>query len=338
MRRILAMSMLLALALFEGPDGFSQSVRIKDVARLRGDRTNSLIGFGLVVGLNKTGDTPASFAKNKALTSLLTKLGMSPDSGPITSLSAAGVIVTADLPAFARVGDRIDIKVSVFGDAKSLAGGTLLMTPLKAGDGQLYGMAEGSIIMGQANGAGPKVQTVAVIADGGQIERDFIPALVQNQAIDLNLMKSDFSTSNRIALAINKHFHNEIATAVDPARVKVKVPEQSWANVTGFIAEMEGLEVLVDQKAVVIINERTGTIVMGGDVKVSDIVISHNGLSIQVGKGKDAKQDALMPLQGSTINDLVKNLNQMGVKPEDLISILQSIHASGALRAEIKLM
>ncbi len=338
MLRLLTLALLLGWALLEGPRSFSQSVRIKELARLRGDRTNSLIGFGLVVGLNKTGDSPTSFAKNKAIGNLLTHLGMTPDSSPITSLSAAAVIITAELPAFARIGDRIDVKVSVFGDAKSLGGGTLLMTPLKAGDGQIYGMAEGTIIIGQANGTGPKVQTVAVIADGGQIEKDFIPSLVQNQAIDLNLMKSDFSTSNRIALAINNHFHNEIATALDPARVKVKIPEQNWANVTGFIAEMESLEVLVDQKAVVIINERTGTIVMGGDVKVSDIVISHNGLSIQVGNGKQAKQEAVMPLQGTTINDLVKSLNQMGVKPEDLISILQSIHSSGALRAEIKLM
>lgn len=263
---------------------------------------------------------------------------MAPDATPLLTLSAAAVIVTADLPAFARIGDRINVKLSVIGDAKSLAGGTLLMTPLKAGDGQIYSMAEGSIIIGQANGSGARVQTVASIADGGMIEKDFIPSLVQNQAIDLNLVKADFSTSNRIALAINQHFHNEIALAVDPARVKVRVPEQNFANVTGFIAELESLEVMADQKAVVVINERTGTIVMGGEVKVSDVVISHNGVSIQVGNGKNAKSETVMPLNGSTINDLVKSLNQMGVRPEDLISILQSIHATGALRAEIQLM
>lgn len=338
MLRSLSIFILTLACLLEARSGFAQSVRIKELARLRGDRTNSLIGFGLIIGLNKTGDSPTSFAKNKAMTNMLSRLGMTPDNNPLVSLSAAAVIVTAELPAFARIGDRVDVKVSTIGDAKSLAGGTLLMTPLKAGDGQIYAIAEGAIVIGQANGTGAKVQTVATIAEGGQIEKDFIPSLVQNQAIDLNLMKSDFSTSNRIALAINRHFHNEIATAVDPARVKVRVPEQNWANVTGFIAEMENLEVLADQKAVVIVNERTGTVVMGGDVKVSDIVISHNGLSIQVGNGKQAKQESVMPVQGTTINDLVKSLNQMGVKPEDLISILQSIHASGALRAEIKLM
>ncbi|MBC7533565.1 MAG: flagellar basal body P-ring protein FlgI [Oligoflexus sp.] len=338
MLRSLSIFILTMTCLLAATTGFSQSVRIKELAHLRGDRTNSLIGFGLVIGLNKTGDSAVSFAKNKAVVNVLTRLGMAPDATPLLTLAAAAVIVTADLPAFARIGDRIDVKISVIGDAKSLAGGTLLMTPLKAGDGQIYSMASGSIIIGQANGAGAKVQTVAVIADGGMIERDFIPSLVQNQAIDLNLMNADFSTSNRIALAINKHFHNEIATAVDPARVKVRVPEQSWSNVTGFIAEMESLEVLADQKAVVIINERTGTIVMGGEVKVSEVVISHNGVSIQVGSGKSLKSESIMPLNGTTINDLVKSLNQMGVKPEDLISILQSIHATGALRAEIKLM
>lgn len=338
MLRSLSIFILTMTCLLVARTGFSQSVRIKELAHLRGDRTNSLIGFGLVIGLNKTGDSAVSFAKNKAVANVLTRLGMAPDATPLLTLAAAAVIVTADLPAFARIGDRIDVKISVIGDAKSLAGGTLLMTPLKAGDGQIYSMASGSIIIGQANGAGAKVQTVAVIADGGMIERDFIPSLVQNQAIDLNLMNADFSTSNRIALAINKHFHNEIATAVDPARVKVRVPEQSWTNVTGFIAEMESLEVLADQKAVVIINERTGTIVMGGEVKVSEVVISHNGVSIQVGSGKSLKSESVMPLNGTTINDLVKSLNQMGVKPEDLISILQSIHATGALRAEIKLM
>lgn len=338
MLRPISILFMTASLLFGSTVAHSQTVRIKELARLRGDRTNSLIGFGLVVGLNKTGDTQTSFAKNKAVANLLTRLGMTPENNQIVTLSAAAVIVTAELPAFARVGDRMDVKVSVIGDAKSLAGGTLLMTPLKAGDGQIYAVADGSIVIGQANGAGARVQTVATIADGGMIEKDFIPSLVQNQAIDLNLVTADFSTSNRIALAINKHFHNEIAVAVDPARVKIRIPEQNWANVTGFIAEMETLEVLADQKAVVIINERTGTVVMGGEVKVSDIVITHNGLSISVGTGKQAKQEAVMPVQGTTINDLVKSLNQMGVKPEDLISILQSIHASGALRAEIKLM
>lgn len=336
MKKILALTLAVFCTL--STSGLAQSVRIKELARLRGDRTNSLIGFGLVVGLNKTGDSPASFAKNKAVSSLLSRLGMQPDAQPLLTNAAAAVIVTADLPAFARIGDRINVKVSVIGDAKSLAGGNLLMTPLKGPDGQLYAVADGSIVIGQANGAGAKVQTVAVIPDGGMIEKDFTPALVQNQAIELNLAKADFSTSNRIALEINKHFHNEIASAVDPARVRIRVPEQHWGNVTGFIAEMENLQVLADQKAVVIVNERTGTVVMGGEVKVSEIAITHNGLSFTVGSGKEAKAESVKQVDGTTVNDLVKSLNQMGVKPEDLISILQSIHASGALRAEIKLM
>jgi flagellar P-ring protein precursor FlgI len=316
----------------------AQNVRVKELAKLRGDRTNSLIGFGLVIGLNKTGDSPQSFAKNKAIATLLSRLGMQAGAQPLLTAAAAAVIVTADLPPFARIGDRIDVKVSVIGDAKSLAGGNLLMTPLKGPDGQLYAMADGSILVGQASGGGAKVQTVAVIPNAGVIEKDFTPSYVQNQAIELNLMKADFSTSNNVALAINRYFHDEIASAVDPARVRVRIPEQNWTNVTGFIAQIEALEVAVDQRAMIIINERTGTVVMGGDVKVSEVAITHNGLSITVGSGKQGKSEAVMPLEGTTVGDLVKSLNQMGVKPEDLVSILQSIHASGALRADIKVM
>lgn len=316
----------------------AQSSQIKNLVNVRGSRSNPLIGYGLVVGLNKTGDSPNSIAKNKSVSNLLSRLGMNLDNNQLLTLSAAAVIVTADLPAFAKVGDQIDVKVSVIGDAKSLAGGNLLMTPLKAGDGQLYAVADGSILMGQATGVGAKVQTVAVIPNGGRIERDFIPELVKNRAIDLSLKSADFTTAARITSTINTHFHDTIAKALDPSHIKVSVPDDYFTNITGFIAELELLEVVADQKAVVIINERTGTVVMGGEVKIANIAISHNGVSIQVGEGKDAKSESLKVMQGGTVGDLVKGLNQMGVKPDDLISILQSIHASGALKADLKLM
>lgn len=316
----------------------AQNTRIKNLVNIRGSRTNSLIGFGLVVGLNKTGDSPTSIAKNKAMTSVLSRLGMSLDNNQLLTLSAAAVIVTADLPPFAKNGDQIDVKVSVIGDAKSLAGGNLLMTPLKAGDGQVYAVADGSILMGQATGVGAKVQTVAVIPNGGHIERDFIPTLVKDRAIDLSLKNADFTTAARVTTTINNHFHDRIAKALDPSHIKVAIPDDYASNLTGFIAELELLEVVADQKAVVIVNERTGTVVMGGEIKISDIAISHNGVSIQVGDGKDAKSESLKVMPGGTVGDLVKGLNQMGVKPDDLISILQSIHASGALKADLKLM
>ena len=317
---------------------YAQATRIKDLVNIRGQRTNSLIGFGLVIGLNASGDSPASFSTNRALGSVLTRLGMAPDSTPLLTRAAAAVIVTAELPAFVQIGDRIDVKVSTVGDSKSLAGGTLLMTPLRGGDGQYYATAEGPIVVGQANGVGAKSQTVAYMANGGVIERDFAPELLRDGAIDLSLKKADFTTSYRISQAINQAFRNIIATALDPAHVQVRLPEDYMGRLTAFIATLEALQVEPDLKALIVVNERTGTIVIGGDVKISPVVVSHNGLSIAVGSGKDAKKENLVPVQGGTINDLVKGLNQMGVKPEDLVSILQSIHASGALKADLKLL
>jgi flagellar P-ring protein precursor FlgI len=323
---------------FTTPVALGQAVRIKDLANLRGDRTNTLMGYGLVVGLNKTGDTAASLTTNKAVNTLLGRLGMTPDNPQVTSQAIASVIVTAELPAFANVGDRIDVRLSVLADATSLAGGTLLMTQLRAGDGEVYAVAEGAIVVGQASGKGARILTVARIADGGTIEREFAPALVQGNAIDLNLRQPDFTTSDRVSQTINQHFRMFLAKSVNASQVKVLVPDDYQTKLTSFIAEIEGLTVEPDQKAVVIVNERTGTVVMGGDVKISDVVVSHNGLSIEVGSGKNAKKEAVVPVQGTTIGDLVKSLNQMGVKPEDLVSILQSLHASGALKADIKLL
>jgi flagellar P-ring protein precursor FlgI len=228
--------------------------------------------------------------------------------------------------------------LSTLADATSLAGGTLLMTHLKAGDGEIYAVAEGAIVIGQATGKGARILTVARIADGGTIEKEFAPALVKNNAIDLNLRQPDFTTSDRVTQTINLHFRMFVAQALNASHIRVEVPEEYQTKLTSFIAEIEGLTVEPDQKAVVIVNERTGTVVMGGDVKISDVVVSHNGLSIEVGSGKSSKKESVVPVQGTTIGDLVKSLNQMGVKPEDLVSILQSIHASGALKADIKLL
>jgi len=337
-QRFMLWVLRLILLMLPTPVALGQAVRIKDIANLRGDRTNSLIGFGLVIGLNQTGDAPGSITTNQAMVTLLSRLGMTPDNPQIATQSAAAVVVTAELPAFANVGDRIDVRLSTIADASSLAGGTLLLTHLKAGDGEVYAVAEGAIVVGQASGKGARILTVARIADGGTIEKEFAPALVKNNAIDLNLRQPDFTTSDRVSHTINQHFRMFIAKSLNASHVKVQVPDDYQTKLTSFIAEIEGLTVEPDQKAVVIVNERTGTVVMGGDVKISDVVVSHNGLSIEVGSGKNAKKESVVPVQGTTIGDLVKSLNQMGVKPEDLVSILQSLHASGALKADIKLL
>ncbi len=316
----------------------AQTARIKDLVQIKGNRTNLLMGFGLVVGLNATGDSPASFSTGQAMGSLLSRLGMQPENSEIITQSAAAVIVTAELPAFAKIGESINVKASIIGDATSLAGGTLLATPLKAGDGRIYAVAQGPIVVGQATGVGAQSLTVAHIPGGGQIERNFDPSFVRNGLIELNLNNPDFTTSTRVSRAINDHFRAFVAQSVSPGQVDVKIPTRFSHRPVEFISELESLAVVADQKAVVILNERTGTVVMGGDIRISKFVLSHNGLSISVGTEAEAgaRDESVVQVEGTTVDDLVQSLNAMGVKPRDLISILQSIHASGALRAEIK--
>ncbi len=315
-----------------------QDIKIKDLVNIRGQRTNSLIGFGLVIGLNKTGDSPVSISTNKAIASLLNKLGMDPGSGPMLTRAAAVVVVTAELPSFTQVGDKINVKVSTIGDAVSLAGGTLLSTPLKAGDGQYYAVAEGSVISGLAGAEAAKALTSAFLPNAAYVERGSTAELLRDGLIDISLRSADFTTSDRVAQAINQHFRQILAEAADASHIKVRLPDDYAGNVTRFIAELEGLTVLPDQKAVVIINEKTGTIVMGGEVRIQEVVVSHNGLSIAVGTGKGVKEQSVLPLQGPTIAEFVRSLNQMGVKAGDLVSILQTIHASGALKAELRIL
>jgi flagellar P-ring protein precursor FlgI len=332
MRLILILN-LIFLSIFEAQ---GQTTRIKELINIEGHRSNELMGFGLVVGLNATGDSPESFSTNQAMQTLLGRLGMHAGDNQVLTQSAAAVVVTADLPAFSRSGDRIDVKVSIVGDATSLAGGTLLMTPLKAGDGKVYAVAQGAVVVGQANGAGAQSLTVAHVPSGGQIERSFNPPFTQGDQIKISLRQPDFTTSSRIAKVINQNFRGFYAEPVNPAVIEVQIPERFQSRAVEFIAELEGLEVEADQKAVVVLNERTGTVVMGGDVKIANVVLSHNGLSIAVGEEEGEQGESVVPVKGTTVGNLVKSLNAMGVKPSDLISILQSIHASGALRAEIR--
>ncbi|MFW7377893.1 MAG: flagellar basal body P-ring protein FlgI [Oligoflexus sp.] len=315
----------------------AQDSRIKDLVNIKGHRTNELMGFGLIVGLNGTGDTPASISTNQAMSTLLKRLGMDPGEEAVLTQATAAVVVTGKLPSFSRAGDKIDVKVSILGDAASLAGGTLLSTPLRAGDGQVYVVAQGPVVVAQATGAGAQTVTVAQVPSGGQVERSFSPSFVSLGKVELSLRQPDFTTSSRITRAINQHFRGFYARSVNPALIVVELPERFREQAVEFIAEMELLRVEADQAAVVVLNERTGTVVMGGDIRISQVVLSHNGLSLAVGQAdNDPQEEALVPVEGTTVGDLVKSLNAMGVKPQDLISILQSMHASGALKAEIR--
>lgn len=331
----------LILALFIGESSviFGQSARIKDLVSIKGYRSNQLIGIGLVVGLAATGDSSNFLMTNKAVVRLMNKLGLDVDSEMVQTRSIAAVIVTAELPPFSKNGDNIDIRASVVGDAESLAGGTLLLTPLKAGDGKVYVVAQGSVAVGQANGANAKVLTVALIPSGGTVEREFVPTLVDNGKIHLSLKTPDFTTNTRISEEINRYFKGFYSTSLDPSHIAVKVPLVYKTRVVEFIAEMERLKVLADNIAIVVLNERTGTIVMGADVVISEVVVSHGDLSIQVGaSNKDDVEESVVSVGGNTVGNLTKSLNALGIKPPDMVGILQAIHAAGALKAKLKFL
>ena len=320
-------------------NSLAQDARIKDLVNVRGNRGNQLTGFGLVVGLAGSGDAASSLVTSRATVNLMNRLGMSAKNGPIPTQSIAAVVVTAELPAFAKNGDKIPVKVSTLGNAKSLAGGTLLLTELKAGDGDVYVVAQGSLVIGPADGVGPKVLTSATLPVGGVVEREFTPDILANGRIHLSLRNPDFTTNARIVEKINSHFKGFYAVSKDPSQIEVSLPVNYSDNLIEFIAEMEGIRVEFDQRAVVVMNEKTGTVVMGSDVVISKVSISHGDLSISVGGGKKSdKKEALVSIKGTTVGDLVEKLNALGAKPTDLVSILQAIHVAGALNADLKIM
>ena len=330
-----------AVCFMFGSTAQAQEVRLKDLVQIRGVRANQIYGLGLVVGLNGSGDSKKSLATNRAAANMLSRLGMQMKEDEIVAGTMAVVMVTAELPPFARNGDKVDVKVSTVGDAKTLAGGNLMVSPLRAADSQIYAVAQGSIVIGKASGSGVHVQTVAIISDGGVVERETSTDFARNGSLTLTLKDQDFTTTQRICDTINAHFRGFYAEATDPSAVKLKLPPSYAGKVVEFVSEMEALKVVADRPAVVVLNERTGTVVMGGDVLVSAVSIAHGDLSIQVG-GANAKDAAgkenIVNVSGTTVASLVKSLNAMGVKPEDLVSILQSLKVAGALKADLRVM
>ncbi len=325
----------------------AQPVRLKDLVQIRGVRNNFLNGFGIIVGLKATGDSKKSLATNKAVANMLTRMGMKTLPDDVVSGNMAAVMVTAELPPFARSGDLIDVKVSAIGDAKSLAGGQLMLTPLRAGDGEIYGVAQGPVAVGQATGEGAQVLTVARVPQGASVEREFAPTIARNGRLVLSLKQPDFTTSSRITETINQQLKGFFATAKDIASVEVLVPPLFQSRLVDFIAQLEAITVDADSRAIVVLNERTGTVVMGASVVIAPVAIAHGDLSIQIGdkKAKDAKQKRLVGLgklepdgEGATVGDLLETMNALGVRPADLVGILQSLHAAGALKAELRFL
>lgn len=345
------------------------AVRIKDIADIDGVRDNQLVGYGLIVGLDGTGDGKKSLFTVQSMVSMLEKMGISVNAGDIAVSNVAAVMVTAELPPFAKAGGRIDALVNSIGDAKNLQGGTLLMSPLKAANGQVYAVAQGPVNTGgfAASGAGGSVQknfpTVGRVIGGALVEREVNINLNARKDLTLSLRQPDFTTVTRMTDAINGLFYDRVAAAQDAGTVQVKVPMAYLGNIVGLVAMIEKLEVQPDITAKVVINERTGTVVMGESVRISTIAIAHGNLSIVIKESPQVSQPlpfsengetvvtpntninveegenqlVLMPERAS-IGEVVNALNALGVSPRDLIAIFQAIKAAGALQAELEVI
>jgi flagellar P-ring protein precursor FlgI len=357
-------TLLLAFLLMLFPT-LSHAIRIKELAAFDGVRDNQLIGYGLVVGLNGTGDGNQVKFQIQSLVNALERMGVTINRADVDVKNVAAVMVTATLPPFARQGGKLDVLVSSMGDAKSLAGGTLLMTPLKGADNQVYAVAQGPVVTssfsygGQAASAQKNHPTTGMISAGALVERELPNALADRSQLKLNLQKADFTTSARITAAVNQRFNAAIAASTDPGSIMINIPPEYQGRTVEFVSELERLDVRPDAVARVVLNERTGTIVMGENVRISSVAVSHGNLTLFIretpqvsqplpyskGETKEVPRTQLkvtedagglaLLREGASIGDVVRGLNALGVTPRDLIGIMQAIKASGALQAEL---
>ncbi len=325
----------LLILTFAGPV-FGNASRLKDLVSIKGVRENPLIGYGLVIGLAGTGDGGGEIT-NTSLKKMFQTLGLNPQK-EVTSKNVAAVIVTAKLPAFGRTGQKLDVTISSIGDASSLAGGTLLVTPLKGGDGYIYAVASGPLSIGGLE-MGKKLATTARIPDGATIEKELELAFNDKRAIRMALNNPDFTTAARVERTINQELGGKYATASDATTIDVIIPTFYERKVVELIANLENYKVVADSLAKIVINERTGTLVAGGDIVLKRAAVSHGDLVVEIkgAEGSGTKHVHLLD-QTTTINDLVKALNALGTKPEDLISIFQALKQNGSLLAEIELI
>jgi flagellar P-ring protein precursor FlgI len=343
-----------------------EAARIKDVAKVEGVRDNQLLGYGVIVGLNGTGDSTKSDYTIMSIVNMMRNFGITVNVNDIKPKNVAAVIVTAKLPAFAKPGDNIDINVASVGDAKSIQGGVLLQTPLQAGNGDVYAVAQGPVSIGgySAGGGGGGQQknhpTAGVIPSGAIVERGTSTVLANDGVLRLSLNKPDFTTADRVANQINSAWGG-IAVASDAGTVSVNIPG-GGQDIVGFIASLEELTIDPDQAAKVVLNERTGTVVMGGTVGISEVAVSQGGLTVTITRNVDVVQPPpftagrpvvtentqtnvqedkvnLIVLPTSTkVSDVVTALNAAGATPRDVMTILQAMQSAGALHAAIEMI
>jgi flagellar P-ring protein precursor FlgI len=366
---IISLVLVLTSGIILIPD--AQAVRIKDIADIKGVRQNQLVGYGLVVGLEGTGDSDDSLFTIQSLASLLEKMGVTVQPDDIDDVeNVAAVMVTADLPPFAGLGSRIDVLVSSIGDAETLQGGTLLFTPLKGADGSVYAVAQGPVSTGGfavSGNSGDQVQknfpTVGRVVGGGLVEKEIHSNFNQKKSLTLALHDPDFTTASRVAQAINRAFYSQLAQTENAGSIRVSVPENYLGNTVQFVTLIESLGVTPDMISKVVVNERTGTVIMGENVRIATIAIAHGNLSIQINESQNVSQPLPFSRGGQTvvtpesdivvqegknpiflvesgvsIGELVKALNALGVSPRDLIAIFQALKAAGALQAELEVI
>ncbi|SLM29227.1 flagellar basal body P-ring protein [Desulfamplus magnetovallimortis] len=350
--------------------GNVNGARIKDIAAIKGIRVNQLTGYGLIVGLNGTGDKSGSDFTTQALANMMERMGINVDKNALNVKNIAAVMVTANIPPFARIGNKLDVIASSIGDAKSLVGGTLLLTPLKGVDGKVYAIAQGPVALGgvgagdAGGGTWKNHLQVARIVSGATVEREIPVKLDGKKTLTLSLYNPDFTTAKRVADTINSSMGDGIAETLDSSALQLNVPEDMQeSRVAEFIADLESLVVIPDSKAKVVVNEKTGTVVIGDNVTISTVAVAHGNLTVTIKKDQEVSQPLplapdgttvatpqtevqveeekvnVMTMEGSsTIGELVRGLNSIGVSPRDLITILQSIKAAGALQAEIEII
>ena len=365
---LFAFFLSLTLSVSIGPA--RSAARIKDLADVEGVRDNMLIGYGLVVGLDGTGDrirnTPFT---RESLVSMLERMGVNIRSEALDTENIAAVMVTANLPPFATQGARIDVSVSALGDAESLRGGVLLVTPLYGADGEVYAVAQGSLAVGgfaargQAASLTRGVPTNGRIANGAVVEREIAYDIATQESVRLALRNPDFTTATRISAAINAALGSGTASVADPGTVKLNRPQNFSGDMVALIARVETIGVAADTRAKVVIDETAGVVVIGDDVRVSTVAIAQGNLTISVGETPQVSQPSPFSRNGETVvvprtsvgaddepadlkiveesvrlRDLVDGLNALGVSPRDLIAILQAIKAAGALQADIEVL
>ncbi len=345
----------------------AQAARLKDIADIEGVRGNQLYGYGIIIGLNGTGDGKIDFT-NKSLSNMLEKMGVRVDPKDVKVKNVASVLITSTLPPFARPGSKLDVTLSSLGDAKSIQGGTLLMAPLRGADGNVYAVAQGSVSVGgfSVEGGGDSAQknhpTVGLISNGGLVERAIPFDLFQAKRVRIVLREPDFTTVNNLVTQINNFVGRPLALAVDGASVDLPLPPDLMRDPVGLVSRLEHLEIPTDVGAKVVVNERTGTIIMGENVRVTKVALAHGNLNIairsetQVSQPEPFSQGQTVGVENTDINvgeearslqlvggqvtlgELVGALNSLGATPRDLISIFTALKKAGALQAELVIM